>query len=82
MFRRWFQLRGTMPFALDRKFGHIDRFVEIMFRSPINALDTQAIVADDAMFDRLCRIIALTESGGFARWASCCATRLCKATPR
>ena len=28
MFRRWFERRGVMPLALDRTFGHIDRFIE------------------------------------------------------
>ena len=35
MFRRWFERRGAMPLSVDRAFGHIDRFIEIMFRRPI-----------------------------------------------
>lgn len=65
MFRRWFQLRGIMPFAVDRTCGHIDRFVEIVFRSTIDRLDTDDIVAHDALFEKLCRVIALTERRGF-----------------
>lgn len=65
MFRRWFELRGTMPMAVDRTFGHIDRFVEIMFRRSIDQLDTQAIVDQDELFERLCRVISLTEQRGF-----------------
>ncbi len=65
MFRRWFSLRGTMPFAVDRTCGHIDRFVEIMFRSAIDDLDTQALVTDDRLFARLCRVVALTERRGY-----------------
>jgi hypothetical protein len=65
MFRRWFELRGQMPLALDRTFGHIDRFVEIMFRTRIDNLDTQAVIDDDALFERLCRVIALTEQRGY-----------------
>lgn len=65
MFRRWFERRGTMPLALDRSFGHIDRFIEIMFRTPISGLDTQAVVAKDALFERLCRVISLTEKRGY-----------------
>lgn len=64
MFQRWFQLRGEMPYRVDRTCGHIDRFVEIMFRRGIDDLDTAAIIADDALFERLCRIIALTERRG------------------
>src|SRR6476469_1739971 len=52
MFRRWFELRGVMPFAVDRTLGHIDRFVEIMFRTTIDGLDTQAIVERDELFER------------------------------
>jgi hypothetical protein len=64
MFRRWFELRQIMPFAVDRTCGHIDRFVEIMFGTPIDNLDTQAIVDRDELFERLCRVIALTEQRG------------------
>jgi len=65
MFRRWFELRGEMPFRVDRTCGHIDRFVEIMFRTGIDELDTQAVIADDALFERLCRVISLTERRGY-----------------
>ena len=65
MFRRWFERRGTMPLDLDRTFGHIDRFVEIMFGRTIDRLDTAAIVRRDALFERLCRVIALTERRGY-----------------
>jgi hypothetical protein len=29
-FRRWFEWRDVMPFAVDRTCGHIDRFVETL----------------------------------------------------
>ncbi len=64
MFRRWFQLRGVMPFAVDRTCGHIDRFVEIVFGSSIDGLDTEALIARDDQFEKLCRVIALTERRG------------------
>lgn len=64
MFRRWFELQGKMPLKVDRTCGHIDRFVEIMFRRTIDDLDTQAIIADDRLFERLCRVISLTEQRG------------------
>ncbi|WP_273878615.1 hypothetical protein, partial [Serratia liquefaciens] len=64
MFRRWFELRGVMPLKVDRTCGHIDRFVEIMFRRTIDELDTQAIIANDRLFERLCRVISLTEQRG------------------
>ena len=65
MFRRWFELRGVMPFAVDRTCGHIDRFVEIMFGSTIDGLNTVELVARDDLFERLCRVIALTERRGY-----------------
>ncbi len=65
MFRRWFERQGFMPLALDRTFGHIDRFVEIMFATPIDRLDTRAVIDDDALFERLCRVISLTEQRGY-----------------
>ena len=65
MFRRWFERQGRMPLAVDRTFGHIDRFIEIMFRKKIDDLDTQAVVDDDRLFEKLCRVIALTEQRGY-----------------
>jgi hypothetical protein len=64
MFKRWFELQGRMPLQVDRTCGHIDRFVEIMFRRTIDELDTRAVIADDALFERLCRVIMLTEQRG------------------
>jgi hypothetical protein len=64
MFKRWFELRGVMPFAVDHTCGHIDRLIGLTFGSTIDDLDTQAIVADDALFQKLCRIIMLTEQRG------------------
>jgi len=65
MFRRWFEKRGQMPLLVDRTCGHIDRFVEIMFRSTIDQLDTDAVIASDQLFEKLCRVISLTEKRGF-----------------
>ena len=65
MFRRWWERRGVMPYAIDRTCGHIDRFVEIMFRKRIDTLDTQAVIDDDRLFERLCRVISLTEQRGY-----------------
>src|SRR5438067_7707656 len=64
MFRRWFERRGEMPLAVDRTCGHIDRFVEIMFNSPIDELDTDAIIGSDRLFERMCRVVSLTECRG------------------
>jgi hypothetical protein len=65
MFRRWFERRGTMPLALDRTFGHIDRFIEIMFGRQIDKLDTEQVITRDELFERLCRVISLTERRGY-----------------
>jgi len=64
MFRRWFELHGTMPLRVDRALGHIDRFVEIVFGRTIDDLDTQAVTDSDDLFERLCRVIMLTEMRG------------------
>ena len=65
MFRRWFEKRGKMPLLVDRMCGHIDRFVEIMFRSTIDRLDTHQVIAEDQLFEKLCRVISLTEKRGY-----------------
>jgi uncharacterized ferritin-like protein (DUF455 family) len=64
MFRRWYEKRRQMPLLVDRTCGHIDRFVEIMFRSTVDELDTKRIVAEDRLFEKLCRVISLTEKRG------------------
>ena len=64
MFRRWFERRGVMPLAVDRTCGHIDRFVAIMFRSTIDDLDPQLVTGRADLFERLCRVISLTEQRG------------------
>lgn len=65
MFKRWFELQGKRPLFLDRTFGHIDRFIEIMFGTPIDKLDTQEVIDRDELFERLCRVISLTEQRGY-----------------
>ncbi|HWJ68736.1 MAG TPA: ferritin-like domain-containing protein [Sphingobium sp.] len=64
MFRRYFERAGHMPLAVDSSCGHIDHFVRIAFGRTIEQLDTQAVVADAALFERLCRVIMLTEQRG------------------
>jgi hypothetical protein len=65
MFRRWYEKRGQMPLFVDRTCGHIDRFVEITFRTTIDRLDTRRIIAEDRLFQKLCRVISLTEKRGY-----------------
>jgi len=64
MFKRWFEVQGKMPLTVDRTCGHIDRFVEIMFGKRIDELDTETVISDDRLFERLCRVISLTERRG------------------
>lgn len=64
MFKRWFERRGEMPFLVDRACGHIDRFVELVFKSRIDDIDIDAFIAD-GHFEELCRVISLTEKRGF-----------------
>ncbi|TGX50264.1 ferritin-like domain-containing protein [Sphingomonas gei] len=65
MFKRWFELQGKMPLEVGRTCGHIDRFVEIIFHRTIDDLDTDAIIASDDAFEKLCRVISLTEQRGY-----------------
>ena len=65
MFRRWFERQGRMPLAVDRACGHIDRFVAIMFGKKIDDLDHSTVVNDERLFERLCRVISLTEQRGY-----------------
>ena len=64
MFRRWFERRSTMPLAVDRTCGHIYRFVGIIFGSTIDALDPSTVIGRDDLFERMCRVISLTEQRG------------------
>jgi len=64
MFRRWFELQGRMPLKVDRTCGHIDRFIERVFGCPIEGLDTTSVVRDADQFEKLCRVIMLTEQRG------------------
>ncbi|MBA3896122.1 MAG: ferritin-like domain-containing protein [Sphingomonadaceae bacterium] len=64
MFRRYFELKGEMPLAVDRTCGHIDHFIRLIFGCTIDDLDTGAVTGDETMFRTLCRVIALTEMRG------------------
>jgi hypothetical protein len=64
MFRHYFERLGQMPYSVDRTCGHIDRLIKLTFGCHIDELDTAAIVADDELFNKLCRIIMITEIRG------------------
>lgn len=67
MFRRWFERQGRMPLAVDRTCGHIDHFIGHVFGCGIEDLDTDEIVADPQLFEKLCRVIMLTEQRGMTQ---------------
>ena len=64
MFRRYFEHLGAMPFFVDRTCGHIDRLIKLTFGCHIDDLDTATVVASDDLFNRLCRIVMITEIRG------------------
>ncbi len=64
MFRRYFEGRGYMPYAVDKSCGHIDRLVSATFGCGVDDLDPRAVIASDDLFFKLCRIIMLTEMRG------------------
>ena len=64
MFRRWFERQGRMPLRVDRTCGHIDRFIEKVFGCPIEELETGDVIANGDEFEKLCRVIMLTEQRG------------------
>jgi hypothetical protein len=81
MFRRWFERRGTMPLRVDRSCGHIDHFIQLVFGCQIDDLDTGAVIADGAAFERLCRVIMLTEQRGYAQVEVLLRNRFIRADP-
>lgn len=64
MFRRYFEALGAMPYLVDNTCGHIDRLIRLTFGCGIDDLETDRLINDDALFDRLCRVIMLTEMRG------------------
>ena len=64
MFKRYYELQHRMPLTVGKTCGHIDHFIERIFGCTIEELDTEAIIADPAEFEKLCRVIMLTEQRG------------------
>jgi hypothetical protein len=81
MFKRWFQRQGKMPLRVDRQVGHIDRFIQWVFGCTIEDLDTGNIVANAAEFEKLCRVIMLTEQRGFSQVEILLRNRFIKSDP-
>lgn len=64
MFRRYFESLGEMPYEVDNTCGHIDRLIRLIFGCGIDDLDTDAVIDDPELFEKLCRVIVLTEMRG------------------
>ena len=64
MFRHYFEAMGAKPYLVDNTCGHIDRLIRIAFGCGIDDLDTEQVINDPALFDRLCRVVMLTEMRG------------------
>jgi hypothetical protein len=64
MFRRYFEDLGRMPFRVDRTCGHIDRLIRLTFGCGIDELETSGIISSRALFNKLCRVVMLTEMRG------------------
>lgn len=79
MFKRWFELRRAMPLSVDHSYGHIDRFIRFAFGCTIDDLDTSAVIADSDAFERLCRVIVLTEQRGLRQVEELLENRLIRA---
>ncbi len=81
MFKRWFERQGRMPLRVDRAVGHIDRFIEWIFGCTIEDLDTEAVIENPGEFEKLCRVIMLTEQRGFAQVEILLKNRFVRADP-
>jgi hypothetical protein len=82
MFQRYFQLRKVMPLQVGRACGHIDHFIETAFGCTIDDLDTDAIIADGALFEKLCRVIMITEIRGMHQVDTLLRSRLIQSDSR
>lgn len=81
MFKRYFEHRGDMPLTVGRACGHIDHFIEMIFGCTIDVLDTDAIIADVRLFEKLCRVIMLTEQRGMTQVAVLLKNRAVRSDP-
>jgi hypothetical protein len=64
MFKRYFENRGEKPYAVDRTCGHIDRLIKMTCGCHIDELDTGEVVSNPELFNKICRIIMITEQRG------------------
>jgi len=64
MFRGFFHTRARMPFRVPPECGYVNQIVRRVFRQPVESLDREKVVGDDALFYQLCRLIMITEARG------------------
>jgi hypothetical protein len=64
MFRRYFEGLGALPYHVDNTCGHIDRLIRLTFGCGIDELDADRMLGEPELFERMCRIIMLTEMRG------------------
>jgi hypothetical protein len=69
MFKHYFESVGRMPLAVDRTYGYIDQFVRLIFGRSLENLDEGQILANDALFFKLCRLVMMTEFRGMKQVA-------------
>lgn len=64
MFRHYLEVNHIAPLAVSRGAGYVDKFVRLVFHKWLEELDTAAILANDRLFFKLCRLVMMTEFRG------------------
>ena len=80
-FRNYFNKKNTFPFRVGPAYGYVDNFVRLIFRSSIENLDREGILADEQKFFRLCRLIMMTEQRGLKQVRALLQNRWVKKDP-
>ena len=81
MFKHYFESTGRMPLAVDRTYGYIDQFVWLIFGRSLESLDENAILANESLFFKLCRLVMMTEFRGMKQVAVMLRSRTVRANP-
>ena len=64
MFRNYFKKRNRYPFKIGATYGYVDLFINHIFKKPIEDLEREELIEDEALFFKLCRLIMMTEFRG------------------
>ncbi len=67
LFKHWFIRKGVMPYSVDKTCAHIDRLIRFTFGCDVDGIEAEKVIANEALFDKLCRIIVLTEQRGMTQ---------------